>query len=120
MSIRPAWISTVALASLGLAAVLAPSGSVAAPSAPAAATSVRCTAAVARAPAAQYCVHYAAGYVQFRTSMSPPSNVFTIEGKGVQVVGFPDWIIIVKSNGEQIVVPRDRFIYSAEARFPDD
>jgi hypothetical protein len=76
-----------------------------------------CSDPLARAAGARFCIHHAAGYTRFQNAMTAPNKVFWIQSKQDQeVIVFDNWVV-VSSEHEHTLVPRERLVYSAENEF---
>jgi hypothetical protein len=80
-----------------------------------------CADPLARTAAARSCIRFSAGYARFQTAMTSPNNVFEVSSDaGLEVIMFDDWVVISGTNGtKRRLVPRDRFVYAAEAKFDE-
>jgi len=78
-----------------------------------------CRDPLARGPAVRSCVRFTAGYARFQTAMQAPNNLFEVTSdRGLEVIMFDDYVVISGPEAAQRrVVPRDRFVYAAEAKF---
>ena len=117
-TVRSRWIFRVTLfvvlATAAGALVDRPRRACAGPDAPA---PEKCRDPLAHAPGALFCVRHPAGYALFQSAPTVPNTVYNVRSKhGMEVIVFENWVVISTEDGHD-VVPRDRFVYSADEEF---